>query len=192
MNFRVLAEDEQAGQQKHQRNRDQRRQRIGKHQAVKGKMIFVEQMRAKPVRPEEGQIADANHQREAQPLAPGRCRAHGKIHQREFGQGVAEAVQSFDRLRAARRAVEQVAQIGRRREDHAPDQQGPQIKAAAQDAVTESGQHAANTGVQLQKTLGLRIEVQLVLLLVEECRRKARRDVEQRPSDPRLPTSSAR
>jgi hypothetical protein len=31
ISFGVLAENEQAGQQKHQRNRDQRRQRIGKH-----------------------------------------------------------------------------------------------------------------------------------------------------------------
>ena len=68
-----------------------------------------EQLYGREPTPEQRQIADADHQRKTQPLAPGRCRAHGKIYQRQLGQGVAEAIQSFDRLRAARRAVEQIA-----------------------------------------------------------------------------------
>ena len=38
----VLADDEEAGQQKHKRNRDQRRQRICEYQAIERKTIVIE------------------------------------------------------------------------------------------------------------------------------------------------------
>jgi hypothetical protein len=76
----VFVEDDQAGEQEDQGDRYQGRQRIGDDQRVERKMILVEQFRAEPVGAEQSEIADADHQREAQPLAAGGRRAHRQIH----------------------------------------------------------------------------------------------------------------
>src|SRR6516162_9211275 len=70
INFGVLATDEEAGKQKHQRNRGQCRQRISEHQAVERKMIFVEQMRANQSVPKSARLRTLTISEKPSPSLP--------------------------------------------------------------------------------------------------------------------------
>ncbi len=73
-------------------------------------------------------------------------------------------------------SVKQIAQIGRGAEGDAPQEQRAQRKTArAINAIERCRDHSEESAEEKEKTLGLGVEVQIVLLLVKHGGSKAGR-----------------